>query len=63
MPDRVTRDSLPDMVKEMVGSKSDWDDNPNARIAVAPNGMLMVTQTKKVQEEVERLVNMLRELR
>jgi hypothetical protein len=40
-----------------------WDDNPHAKIQIAPNGLLLVTQSIGVHQEVERLLKSLRNRR
>jgi hypothetical protein len=59
---KVPPDFLEELIRETCG-KETWDKNPNASITLTPNGQLMVAQTKAVHSEIERLVNMIRELR
>jgi len=59
---KVPPDFLEELIRETCG-KETWDKNPNASITLTPNGQLMVAQTKSVHSEIERLVNMIRELR
>ena len=53
----VTEEFLVDMVTEMTGNDS-WDENPNASVSLA-NGILVVTQTKAVHKEIQRLLQLL----
>ena len=57
----ISEDFISEMVKSNTGEKS-WDDNPNASITLA-NGLLIVTQSKKIHTEVDRLLNMLRQFK
>jgi hypothetical protein len=50
---------IDDLIRSNTGGAS-WDENPNAQIVMSPNGLLMVTQSKKVHAEIERLLGMLR---
>ena len=49
------------MVKQNTGDKS-WDENPNASISLT-NGILVVSQSKRVHEEIKRFVNLLRQFK
>ncbi len=57
----ITEDFISELVKSNTGEKS-WDDNPNASITLA-NGLLIVTQSKKIHTEVDRMLNMLRQFK
>ncbi len=57
----ITEDFLTELVKSNTGDKT-WEDNPNASITLA-NGILVVTQSKKVHQEVGRMLNMLRQFK
>jgi hypothetical protein len=57
----ITEDFITELVKSNTGDKS-WEDNPNASITLA-NGILVVTQSKKVHQEVGRMLNMLRQFK
>ncbi len=50
---------LEELVKANTGDRS-WDENPAASLSLA-NGRLIVTQSKKVHEEIRRLLNLLRQ--
>lgn len=51
--------TIEDLIRNHTGGES-WRENPNAKIVPSPNGLLMVTQSKKVHAEIERLLGMLR---
>jgi len=57
----VTEEFIIDLVKGNTGDKS-WDDNSAASITLM-NGLLVVSQSKKVHEEVRRLLDLLREFK
>ncbi len=57
----ITEDFITEMVKSNTGDRS-WDENPNASIALA-NGILVVSQSRRVHEEVRRLINKLRQFK
>lgn len=57
----ITEDFLTELVKGNTGDTS-WDDNPDASISLA-NGLLVVTQTRKVHAEVKRLLDLLRQFK
>lgn len=57
----ITEDFITDMVKANTGDRT-WDENPNASITLA-NGMLIVSQSGRVHEEIKRLVNLLRQFK
>jgi len=57
----VTEEFIIDLVKGNTGEKS-WDDNSSASITLM-NGLLVVSQSKKVHEEVRRLLDLLREFK
>jgi type II secretory pathway component GspD/PulD (secretin) len=57
----ITEDFLTEMVKSNTGDRT-WDENPNASITLA-NGMLIVSQSRRVHEEVKRLINLLRQFK
>jgi len=57
----ITEEFITDMVKQNTGDKS-WDENPNASITLT-NGVLVVSQSKRVHEEIKRFVNMLRQFK
>src|SRR5262245_22224861 len=57
----ISEEFITELVKTNTGDKS-WDENPNASINLA-NGLLVVTQTKKVHEEIGRLLNLLRQFK
>lgn len=57
----ITEEFITDMVKQNTGDKS-WDENPNASINLT-NGILVVSQSKRVHEEIKRFVNLLRQFK
>jgi type II secretory pathway component GspD/PulD (secretin) len=57
----ITEEFITDMVKQNTGDKS-WDENPNASITLT-NGVLVVSQSKRVHEEIKRFVNLLRQFK
>lgn len=60
-PQIMTEDFITTMVKENTGGKS-WDENPNASLVLA-NGVLAVSQSKKVHEEIKRFLGVLRQFK
>ncbi len=57
----ISEDFMTEIVKSNTGGGA-WDENPNASITLA-NGLLIVTQSKKVHSEVDRLLNLLRQFK
>jgi type II secretory pathway component GspD/PulD (secretin) len=57
----ITEDFITEMVKANTGDRT-WDENPNASITLA-NGMLIVSQSGRVHDEIKRLVNLLRQFK
>lgn len=57
----ITEEFITDMVKQNTGDKS-WDENPNASMNLS-NGVLVVSQSKKVHEEIKRFINLLRQFK
>lgn len=57
----ITEDFITDMVKANTGDRT-WDENPNASITLA-NGMLIVSQSGRVHDEIKRLINLLRQFK
>jgi HSP20 family molecular chaperone IbpA len=57
----LSEDFIVEIVKSNTGDGA-WDENENASITLA-NGLLIVTQSKKVHSEVERLLNLLRQFK
>ena len=57
----ITEDFITDMVRSNTGDRT-WDENPNASINLA-NGMLIVSQSRRVHDEVRRLLNLLRQFK
>jgi len=55
----ISEEFITEIVKTNTGDRS-WDENPNASINLA-NGLLVVTQTRKVHEEIKRMLNLLRQ--
>ncbi len=57
----ISEEFITEMVKQNTGDKS-WDENPNASLTLA-NGMLLVSQSRRVHEEVKRLIGLLRQFK
>jgi type II secretory pathway component GspD/PulD (secretin) len=57
----ITEEFITEMVKQNTGDRT-WDENPNASITLA-NGMLLVSQSRRVHEEVRRLLGLLRQFK
>ena len=55
----IDESMIEDIILSTTGGES-WDENPNAKLTVSPNGMLVIAQSKKVHAEIERLIAMLR---
>jgi len=56
---KIDQGMLEDILRSTTGGDT-WDENPNAQITMAPNGLMIIAQTKKVHAEIERLISMLR---
>ncbi len=57
----MSEDFILEMVKSNTGDRS-WEENPNASISLA-NGMLVVSQSKRVHAEVKRFLQLLRQFK
>jgi hypothetical protein len=57
----ITEDFITEMVKQNTGDKT-WDENPNATMSLT-NGILVVSQSKRVHEEIKRFINLLRQFK
>ena len=57
----ITEEFITEMIKQNTGDRT-WDENPNASMTLA-NGMLIVSQSRRVHEEVKRLINLLRQFK
>jgi type II secretory pathway component GspD/PulD (secretin) len=57
----ITEEFITEMIRSNTGDRT-WDENPNASITLA-NGMLIVSQSRRVHEEIKRLVNLLRQFK
>lgn len=57
----ITEEFITDMIKANTGDRT-WDENPNASITLA-NGMLIVSQSGRVHDEIKRLINLLRQFK
>jgi len=57
----ITEEFITEMVKSNTGDRS-WDENPNASITLA-NGILVVSQSRRVHEEIRRLIGKLRQFK
>lgn len=55
-------ETLVEIIRSATGGRS-WDENPNARILMTSSGLLLVTQSKPVHEEIGRLLDLLRSMR
>ena len=55
----ITEDFLIEMVQANTGDRT-WDENPNASLNLQ-NGILIISQSKRVHNEVKRLINLLRQ--
>jgi hypothetical protein len=57
----ITEDFITEMVKQNTGDKT-WDENPNATMTLT-NGVLVVSQSKRVHEEIKHFINLLRQFK
>lgn len=57
----ISEDFIVEILKSNTGDGA-WDENENASITLA-NGLLIVTQSKKVHGEVDRMLNLLRQFK
>jgi hypothetical protein len=57
----ISEEFITEIVKSNTGEGA-WDENPNASVTLT-NGLLIVTQSKKVHGEVEKLLQMLRQFK
>ena len=57
----ITEEFITEMVKQNTGDKT-WDENPNASLNLN-NGILVVSQSKRVHEEIKRFINLLRQFK
>lgn len=57
----ITEEFIADMVRQNTGDKT-WDENPNASLTLT-NGILVVSQSRRVHEEIKRFVNLLRQFK
>jgi len=57
----ITEEFITEMVKQNTGDRS-WDENPNASISLT-NGVIVVSQSKRVHEEIKRFLNLLRQFK
>ncbi len=57
----ITEEFITEMVKQNTGDKT-WDENPNASINLT-NGVMVVSQSKRVHEEIKRFINLLRQFK
>ena len=55
----ITEDFLTDIIMNNTGDRT-WDENPNASITLT-NGVLVVSQSKRVHSEIRKLLNQLRQ--
>lgn len=55
----ITEDFLVEMIQSNTGDRT-WDENPNASMNLQ-NGILIVSQSRRVHAEIKRLVNLLRQ--
>src|SRR5262245_65470867 len=57
----MTEEFITDMIKQNTGDKT-WDENPNATMSLT-NGVLVVSQSRRVHEEIKRFINLLRQFK
>jgi hypothetical protein len=57
----ITEDFITEMIKQNTGDKT-WDENPNATMNLT-NGVLVVSQSRRVHEEIKRFINLLRQFK
>jgi hypothetical protein len=57
----LTEEFITDMVKQNTGDKT-WDENPNASMTLT-NGVLVVSQSRRVHEEIKQFINLLRQFK
>ncbi|MBI3855187.1 MAG: hypothetical protein HY293_05800 [Planctomycetes bacterium] len=57
----ITEEFITDMVKQNTGDKT-WDENPNATITLT-NGVLVISQSKRVHEEIKHFIDLLRQFK
>ena len=57
----ISEEFITEMVKANTGDRS-WDENPGATLALT-NGMLIVSQSRRVHAEVKRFILMLRQFK
>src|SRR5262245_36714488 len=57
----ITEEFITEMVKQNTGDRT-WDENPNASMNLT-NGVLVVSQSKRVHEEIKRFINLLRQFK
>jgi hypothetical protein len=57
----LTEEFITDMVKQNTGDKS-WEENPNASMTLT-NGVLVVSQSRRVHQEIKQFINLLRQFK
>jgi type II secretory pathway component GspD/PulD (secretin) len=57
----LTEEFITDMVKQNTGDKS-WEENPNASMSLT-NGVLVVSQSSRVHQEIKQFINLLRQFK
>ena len=57
----ITEEFITEMVKINTGDRS-WEENPAASITLA-NGMLVISQSRRVHGEIQHLINLLRQFK
>jgi type II secretory pathway component GspD/PulD (secretin) len=57
----ITEEFITEMVKTNTGDRS-WDENPNASLTLA-NGMLVVSQSRRVHAEIKSFLQLLRQFK
>ncbi len=57
----ITEEFISEMVKANTGDRT-WDENPAASVTLT-NGMLIVSQSRRVHGEIKQLVNLLRQFK
>jgi hypothetical protein len=57
----ISEEFITEMVKQNCGDRS-WDENPNASLTLT-NGMLIVSQSRRVHAEIKSFINLLRQFK
>ena len=57
----LTEEFITEMVKQNTGDRT-WDENPNATLSLS-NGILVVSQSKRVHQEIKHFIDLLRQFK